>query len=171
MGYAFESEKLPASGLGPGALTVRRGRQREVRASWDDLAHRACCLLPRAAASAGCSTPERLRECWPRPVLRQARPLHTAPNRAAWRAAPGWDEAPVRGQRRQDPGYGDGHAAQLWQALRPQAAQVLARHPTQVLSPAPRVPPPASASGCLSRSPSPPLPWLFSGKGGSMPTT
>ena len=33
MGYAFESEKLPASGLGPGALTVRRGRQREVRAS------------------------------------------------------------------------------------------------------------------------------------------
>ena len=37
--------------------------------------------------------------------------------------------------------------------------------------PLPGGPPPASAPGCLSWSPSPPLPWLFSGKGGSMLTT
>ncbi|XP_015416361.1 PREDICTED: gem-associated protein 8 isoform X2 [Myotis davidii] len=47
-----------------------------------------------------------------RPVL-QDEPLHGAPLREPQRAAPGRDEALVRGQRRQDPGHGGRRAAEL----------------------------------------------------------
>ncbi|XP_048963419.1 gem-associated protein 8 isoform X2 [Canis lupus dingo] len=93
----------------------------------------------RTAAAAGRPAPERLRERRPRPVLQQP-PLGGPPDREARRAPPGRDEAPVWGQRCQDPGHGGRRAAEFRQALRQEAAQVLACHSAQVLSPGRRVP-------------------------------
>lgn len=101
---------ISAGTVGP-HFTVGERKRREVRglpAEWRAAAASPVHHSPpaprlprRAAAAAGGSAPGRLRERRPRPVLQPA-PLRGAPGREAWRAAPGRDEAAVRGQRRQD---------------------------------------------------------------------
>lgn len=98
---------------------------------WDEVMMMIRC---REAAGAGGGAAGQLRPGRPGPARSLPPPQRRAPRRAAGREAGRRDEEALWPRRSQDPGHGGGHAAGVRQELRPEAAQVLARHPAEAVS-------------------------------------